>query len=162
MRLSLSNCVRNHNRDMTEISSEVMTELAGLVEILHREECSCVIGKGENVCMCRQRGVKDLYDLLQGSSGILSGALVADKVIGKGAAALMILGGITAVYGDVISEGAYKLLRDADVPVSYGEITPNIINRAGTGICPVEALCKDCDTAAACLPKIEDFIRSIA
>lgn len=35
---------------------------------------------------------------------------------------------------------------------------PVIINRAGTGICPVEKLCENCTTAADCLPLINDFV----
>ena len=47
-----------------------------------------------------QRGVADLYDLLTREPEFLKGALIADKVVGKGAAALMILGGIKELYTD--------------------------------------------------------------
>jgi iron complex outermembrane receptor protein len=39
---------------------------------------------------------------------MLDGASIADKVIGKGAAALMIAGCIKEVYADVISEAAME------------------------------------------------------
>ena len=132
--------------------------IAELADLLHREECSCVVWRESDVCICRRRGVIDLYTLLTVSPGRMRGALVADKVVGKGAAALMSAGGVAELYADVISIPALDLLRRAGIAVSYGECVPNIINRAGTGICPVEALCTDCTTADECLPLIEKFI----
>ena len=70
----------------------------------------------------------------------------------------MILGGVKAVYADVISRPALELLSTADVSVDYGECVCNIINRAGTGICPVETLCLDSRSSEECLPLIEKFI----
>ncbi|MDE5878005.1 MAG: DUF1893 domain-containing protein [Muribaculaceae bacterium] len=132
-----------------------MIELAG---ILHKEGCSCVICKDGRISIFRQRGVKDLLYLLESESDRLQGAMIADKVVGKGAAALMSLGGVASVYTDVISGPALELLEKAHIPVSYGIAVPNIINRAGTGVCPVEALCMDCESAAECLPRIENFV----
>ena len=111
--------------------------MSDIIETLHREGCSCVIARGDAVTLCRARGVADLLRLLTTSPGTLAGAIIADKVVGKGAAALMILGGVSAVYG---------------------RLTDNIINRAATGICPVESLCAPCRTAGECLPLIMKFV----
>ncbi|MDE6681443.1 MAG: DUF1893 domain-containing protein [Muribaculaceae bacterium] len=129
-----------------------------LTDILHAEGCSCVICKDGKISLFRQRGVKDLLHLLKSTPDELHGAVIADKVVGKGAAALMILGGVVSVYADVISRPALELLNSTGIPVSYGVVVPNIINRAGTGICPVETLCMECNSAAECLPLIENFI----
>lgn len=133
-------------------------EINQLVEILHRDKCSCVIANGNEITLYHRRGVADLLYLLHNEPDKLNGAMIADKVIGKGAAALMILGGISQAYADVISRPALKLLEQAAVPVSYDTAVPNIINRRGTGICPVEELCTPCTTAADCLPLIEKFV----
>ena len=125
---------------------------------LHVGDCSCVIGNGGALTVCHERGVKDLYRLLKESPDVLSGAFVADKIVGKGAAALMVLGGVAEVYTDVISRPAIELFVKEGVRVAYGECVPNIINRAGDGICPVETLCEPCGSAAECLPLIENFI----
>ncbi|MDE5796740.1 MAG: DUF1893 domain-containing protein [Muribaculaceae bacterium] len=129
-----------------------------LTDILHKEDCSCVICKDSRISMFRQRGVKDLLYLLKSESGILQGAMIADKVVGKGAAAIMTLGGVASVYADIISIPALELLEKAHIPVTYGIVVPNIINRAGTGICPIETLCIDCKSAVECLPRIENFV----
>ena len=132
------------------------------IEMLHREGCSCVITDGIEFRMFHQRGVKDLYDILSTQPELLRGAFIADKVVGKGAAALMILGGIDSLYTDTISEAALELLDHYGIEVSFDKLVPHIINRAGTGVCPVESLCKECNTAEECLPLIKNFIEQLA
>lgn len=126
--------------------------------ILEREQCSCVISNGDNTTICRGRGVSDLFRLLKTQPEILRGASLADKVVGKGAAALMILGGVREVYASTMSKPAMALLESAATQVSFGKLVDNIINRTGTDICPVEKLCSDCTSAEECLPLIENFI----
>ncbi|MDE7408168.1 MAG: DUF1893 domain-containing protein [Muribaculaceae bacterium] len=133
-----------------------------VIEHLHRGGYSCVImGAGGEVTVCHERGVKDLFRLLTESPETLSGAMVADKVVGKGAAALMIVGGVAELYTDVISNSALDMLERYGVKVGYGKCVPNIINRAGTDICPVEKLCSSCVTADECIPLISKFISEI-
>jgi hypothetical protein len=132
------------------------------IEMLHREGCSCVITDGIVFRMFHQRGVKDLYDILSTQPELLRGAFIADKVVGKGAAALMIIGGIDSLYTDTISVAAQELFSCYKVEVKYDKLVPHIINRAGTGVCPVESLCKECNTAEECLPLIKNFIEQLA
>ncbi len=122
---------------------------------------SCVIFNNGHTTVCHSRGVKDLYRLLTEYPDTLRGAFVADKVIGKGAAALMILGGVAEAYTPLISRPALELFNKAGIAVEYGECVPNIINRTRTGICPVEKLCADCQDAESCLPLIKNFISTL-
>lgn len=132
---------------------------AGAIGRLHSQGLSCVIVSPDgSVTECRGRGVSDLYRILTESPSVLRGAFVADKIIGKGAAALLVAGCVAEVWTDVISRPALGLLRSADVTVGYTDEVPAIINRAGTGICPVESLCASCSTAAECLPLIGGFL----
>lgn len=129
-----------------------------LIDLLHAEACSCVIANGTAVRIFRERGVKDLYRLLTEEPELLDGAFVADKVVGKGAAALMLLGGVGELYADVISRPALELLAGSSVRVRYALEVPYIVNRTRTGQCPVETLCRDCTTAAEALPLIRGFL----
>ncbi len=138
-----------------------MSKIDELIEILHTKACSCVVRNGEKTLEFYGRGVVDLYDTLELAPDILRGALIADKVVGKGAAALMILGGVAEVYADVMSKPAASLLENAGVKFSYADPVEGIINRAGDGPCPVEALTADCTTAAECFPIISDFIQAM-
>ena len=65
-----------------------------LINLLYTGGYSCTIANGGKIRTFTQRGVADLYDLLTQEPEFLKGAPLAGKVAGKGAAALMILGGI--------------------------------------------------------------------
>lgn len=129
-----------------------------LIDVLFAEKCSCVIRNAGEVRTFYDRGIKDLFRLLKEEPAFLDGAFVADKVVGKGAAALMILGGVKEVFANVISRPALALLNADGVKTEYGQAVEHIVNRTQTGICPVEQLCSGCATAEGCLPLIGQFI----
>ena len=131
------------------------------IETLHATHCSCVIANGSRLEQFHERGVKDLHHLLHNDKALLDGAFIADKVVGKGAAALMIAGGVKEVYADVMSRAALSLFQSHGLEVEYGLLVDNIINRAGTDICPVEKLCAQCLTTEECLPLIDDFVSKL-
>lgn len=128
------------------------------IDLLFTERCSCVVRNGDTIRIFRERGVRDLWRLLHEEPELPDGAFVADKVVGKGAAALMAAGRVRELFADVVSHAALELLNGAGIPVSYTVAVPHIINRAGDGICPVERLCAGARTAAECLPLIEGFL----
>ncbi|WP_273372963.1 DUF1893 domain-containing protein [Alistipes megaguti] len=129
------------------------------IERLYAEGCSCVVRNGGTMRSFHQRGVSDLWRLLHEEPELLRGAFVADKVVGKGAAALMAVGEVRRLYARTVSRPALELLAAAGIPVEYETVAEHIINRAGTGICPVEQLCADARTPEECLPRIGEFIR---
>lgn len=132
-----------------------------LVDILHAEQLSLAVETSDGTCKrYRSHGVSDLYRLLTAEPAILNRASVADKVVGKGAAALMALGNVSEVWADTISRSALAVLRQAGIQVEYATLVPYIINRRGDGICPVERLCADCSSPIECLPLIAEFLSS--
>ncbi len=130
-----------------------------LIETLHRGNYSLVIYNG-TIHTYNGRGVSDLYHIYTSDPQMLKGSALADKVVGKGAAALMVLGKVSQVHADIISKPAFSLLKSNGIAVTYTTLTDNIINRHGTGICPVESLCLDCKTAQECIQKISSFLKS--
>ncbi len=135
--------------------------LDGLARQLREEGCSCVIRQGDEIRSFHERGVRNLYELLEHDPAFLKGASVADKVVGKGAAALMVLGGVREVYAGVISTSAVELLRRSGVRLLLGQEVPYIINRAGTGRCPVESLCLDAESPEQCFERIGTFLQTM-
>ena len=75
-----------------------------LTDILHDGGHSLVVAN-RDIRTFDGRGVSDLFRLLEKDSGFLYGASVADKVVGKAAAALMALAKIKEMYAEVIGEG---------------------------------------------------------
>lgn len=133
-----------------------------LIEILHSSACSCVVRNKGRVERYYNRGVKDLYTLYTADSQLLSGADVADKVVGRAAAALMILGGVRRVYADTISQLALELFAQNNVEISYNQVVPHIINRAKTDLCPLERATKDLESLEEIFAAIEAFVSSLA
>lgn len=132
-------------------------ERQNLLDNLFAEKCSCVIRQANEVRVFHERGVKDLYRLLREEPDFLKDSFIADKVVGKAAAALIILGGVKEVFANVISQQAYKLLSQSHIQTEYRLMVPHIINRSQTDWCPLERRCTAALTAEACLPIIDDF-----
>ncbi len=103
-----------------------------------------------------QHGVNDLYDLQQ--TTVLRGAAVADKMVGKGAATLMIAGGVKRVATDSISRDAIDMLRTAGVEVLYHEVLDYIPNHDHTNECPIERSLHGITDPAACLPIVQGMV----
>jgi len=92
----------------------------------------------------------------------LRGADVADKIVGKAAAALFVLGGAVSVHADVMCESAAELLSAYGIPNSADAIVPAIINRKGTGLCPMEAAVLDLDDLQAMVAAIERTLAALS
>jgi len=132
-----------------------------LIKILHEGNYSCVVENYDETHTFTQRGVADLYDMVKNKPGFLKNARIADKIIGKGAAALMILGEVKEIYADVISLSALILIREAGVKVDYDRVVAFIQNRDKTDWCPLEKICYEETSAKAILPLIEEFINNM-
>lgn len=134
--------------------------MKALIELLHSKGCSCVIRNAEQERCYYQRGIKDLYTLYTTDLEFLHGASVADKVVGRAAAALMILGGVKRLYTDTISELALEILSTSQIEVTYAQVVPHIINRTKTGLCPLESITKGIVSLDQILKAIEEFVAS--
>lgn len=129
-----------------------------LIEILDKGGYSCVMAQGDRIRTFTRRGVADLYNLLQEDPAFMKGASVADKVIGKAAATLMVLGQVKDVHVHTISQPALRLLQEAGIPVSYDEAVHHIINCDHTGWCPLEQASRDLRSPEEIYPVIQNFI----
>ncbi len=129
-----------------------------LIDILHSEGLTLVVKSGDGtIHRFTQRGVKDLLTLVTTAPEVLHSAIIADKAVGKAAAACMVQGGVKQVWADVMSEPAMTLLRAYRVEAECGALVDHIINRAGTDWCPMERLSREIDDPATIIQKIQDF-----
>lgn len=132
-----------------------------LIDILHSEGLTLVVKSDDGkIFRFTQRGVKDLLTLVTENPQVLQGALIADKAVGKAAAACMAIGGVRQVHADVMSEPALDLLHTHGIEAQYGQLVDHIINRTGTDWCPMEKLSRDVDDPALIIQKIKDFFKS--
>jgi len=105
-------------------------------------EYNCVVVKGRKIiCAENCRGISLIMKLLKENK--LKNTFVADDIIGKAAAVIFTAGGVTACWGKIMSRPAFEWLQSHGVEVSYSTLTENIINREGTGLCPMESAVLD-------------------
>lgn len=128
-----------------------------LIDLLRNGNHSLVIHR-DTTSVYDTRGIATLLQIIDKDSNELSGATVVDKVVGKAAAALMIVGGVSELHALLISQGALSLLATSDIRVSYDTLTDHIINRTNTGWCPMEMAFRDCITAEECITEIRNLI----
>ena len=114
---------------------------------------TCVVMKDEQVYTSMERGVKPLLMWLD--EGIdLRDFVAADKVIGNGAAMLYALLGVKEIYTPVISKAAKGTLDAHGISLDFDVCVDEIVNRAGTGPCPMEDAVKGIDNPKEALRAI--------
>ncbi len=116
--------------------------------------------RGDDLTVSREKGIKPLLKLTQGDD--LRNASAADRIVGKAAAMLYALTGVEAVFAQVLSEQGRTVLKRYGIVYEYGTLTENIINRAGTGLCPMEEAVKDIDDLKEALAAIKAKVAALA
>ena len=128
-----------------------------LLAILDEGSYSLVVYNNDSVSTYSARGVQDLLYLTAEEPERLHGAVVADKMIGKAAAALMVIGGVKEVNTHLICTPARELLESAGICLDAEEEIPMIMNRNKTGQCPIDSQLNDAQTAEECV----DILRNL-
>lgn len=107
--------------------------------LVDEKVCSLAVFRdGEVIKTAAGRGVSPLLNLFDAFPETLRGAAVADQIIGKAAAMILVAAGAAAVYGAVMSEAGRDCLRAHGIPTACAVLTPHILNRQGDGLCPIE------------------------
>lgn len=116
---------------MTEITQKA-------IQLLNSGDYTCVAIKGEEIYTSVEHGIKPILMPLNQGLTIFEKADVADRIIGKSAALLLVLAKISSLYAKVLSEPAKAILDQYHIPVTYDELVPYVINRDKTDMCPME------------------------
>lgn len=123
--------------------------------------CTYAIAKGEKLFSGKERGIRPLLELI-GSGEDVRGAVAADKIVGKAAALLYAYMSIQELYAGVLSESGLAVLREYGIAVQFGALAERIINRAGTGICPMEETVENIADPAAALAALQKRAAELA
>ena len=97
----------------------------------------CLV-RGEEILVRNERGIAPMMALLDDGYE-LAGFTAADRVVGKAAAMLFVKGKIKELYAETISASAAAFLQMHCIPFTFGKMTERIVNRTGTGYCPMES-----------------------
>lgn len=137
-----------------------MTDIERAKQILISEGCTCAVCKDNNIHISQKRGVAPLMELLDGGADI-RGYSAADKAVGKAAAMLFVLLGISEIYAVVMSRGAKAVFDEHGIKYSCGEEVEYIVNRQKNGMCPMERAVRDIDDPAEAPKKIKETIEKL-
>lgn len=129
-------------------------------ELLKSNGFTCVLCRDECTVTSTERGIKPLMGLLDGGKSF-DGFSAADKIVGRAAAFLYVLLGVREVYAQVLSENAAVIFEKYGIGFSYGVLTEEIINRKGTGLCPMELTVKDISEPEKALEMLKKKLQSM-
>ena len=122
--------------------------------------CTCAFCGGETLYRSVERGVKPLLRYLDDGTDLM-GYSAADKAVGRAAAMLYCLLGVRRVYGRVMSVGAVKILRSQGIETGWGTLAESILNRAKTGLCPMETALQGVEEPEEGLPIIRATLKTL-
>lgn len=124
-------------------------------------EITLAVEKNGRVYISGLRGIKPVLNFID-EGNILNGASVADRIIGKASAMLLVKAGIKELYAEVLSESGEAILKKYNIPYSYGSKVEYIVNRTNTGMCPMEMTVKDIDDLNEAEVALRNKVRELA
>lgn len=114
-------------------------------ELLNQSDCTCVAVKEDKVYKSNLKGIMPIISKLKEDPQFFNGADVADEVIGRAAAMLLIYGKVRSIYTPLISDHAINILEKYHIYYEYEKKVPYILNRNKDGMCPMEQTVIDVD-----------------
>lgn len=128
-----------------------------MLEMLNKQGLSLLVFKDDSLTTHTNRGIADLLSLVATHPERLEGAIVADKVIGKAAAALMATGGVVEVHTNIICTPARKLLEGEGIKVFASKEVPKILNRDKSATCPMDSRLEGIETIQECVQILQNI-----
>ena len=125
------------NTVIEDLSAPGMTDVRRARLLLERDGHTCVLCRGDKVYADDRAGIAPMMGFI-GAGVDLRGFSAADRIVGRAAALLFVLAGVREVYSAVMSKGGAEVLEAHGIAHSCTTLTERIINRTGTGICPME------------------------
>jgi uncharacterized membrane protein len=128
-------------------------------DVIREKKFDCVVKTADGRRFeLKGDGVKPLLEIPDGD---LKDAKVYDKIVGKAVAAVCVHGGVRKVYGKVMSRAAAEYLKRYNIPRSYDILVEYIKNRAGDGVCPIEAAVAAADDPAEGLRAVQTAVSAL-
>ncbi len=133
-----------------------------LKHLIEMDDCSVAVKLQNNEVIKRVgKSVRPLYDIYLNFKNEMDSAHVADRIVGKAAACLLVDAKVKNVYTFLLSRSAKQLLESNGIEVECVTLCEYIENRHGTDLCPMEKLIVDIDDIADCIEKIDWFTKNV-
>ncbi len=129
-----------------------------MLDMLNEQGLSLLVYNHGELTTHANRGIQDLLQLISEQPERLNGAVAADKVIGKSAAAIMIVGGVKEVHTNLICTPARELFEKEGILVFATEEVPMILNRDKSGMCPMDTQIANIESIDECVAVLRGII----
>lgn len=126
-----------------------------MLDMLNEQGLSLLVFNHGELTTHANRGVQDLLQLISEQPERLQGAVVADKIIGKAAAAIMATGGVREVHTNIICAPAKKLFEQQGILIFATEEVPMILNRDRSSMCPIDTQIADIESIEECVAVLQ-------
>src|SRR5450756_2641988 len=143
----------------------LMTESEYLLQAAVRagDATLCAADGGELVYRLTGRGVSALLTAVDEERVISHGPLDwGDKLVGRAAALLFTLVHPRSVFALTMSTGAQDVLRAAGIPFTCDTVSLDVLNRAGTEPCPMEAAVAGISEPLVALETLKQVSRTLS
>ena len=126
-----------------------------MLEMLNQQSLSLLVYNDSVLTTHDNRGIQDLLRLISEQPERLNGAIVADKLVGKAAAAIMAVGGVKEIHTNLICTPARELLEQEHIRVVATEEVPQILNRDHSAMCPIDAQIVNVQSKEECVALLQ-------
>lgn len=127
---------------------------------LKEDKVSLVIVKDLHLLFeTKAEGIHGLIRAIEELKNNLTGASVADIIVGKAAAFLCAYANITSVYAITMSEKGLEVLRKHGLSHNFETLVPTILSRDKSCKCPLEKLVEDVTETEEAYGRIKEFVR---
>lgn len=139
-----------------------MRDLELAKKILKKKDLSLVIVKqGKPLFESSSSGIKGLLRAIEELRDSLRDSSVADKVVGRAAALLLIYSHVKEVYAATLSNEGLRVLSQYDVPVEHEGLVSMILDREGKNICPFEEFSLTINSIDETYEKLKAFTENL-
>jgi hypothetical protein len=145
--------------DIKDILEKNIAEAKQMLQ--DQKACFVFLKEGEPPQISTESGVRPLMIRLRDDLSAFEKGVIADKVFGRAAALLAVLGKTSAVYGEVMSQAGVQILEMYHIPYQYGTLVPFIQNRKYTGKCPLEETVWEIEDPKQAFPRLEQKIQQL-
>jgi len=108
---------------------------------LDQKNLSLVVTKKDRVLFeTESHGISGLLKAIKQLQYNMAGSSVADRIVGRAGALLLVYSGVVAVFAVTASDGGIEVLRNNHVFHEFGRQVPRILDSKKVDICPFERL----------------------
>ncbi|MDP6641294.1 MAG: DUF1893 domain-containing protein [Nitrososphaerales archaeon] len=137
-----------------------MNDLDLAMNRLNQNNLSMVfVRKGKIIFESNTNGLSPFIQSINKHFQDIKESTLADKVVGKAAALLVIYAKINSVFASILSLEAAKILEHNRIPYKYDKMVDRIVNRQGTDLCPFEKKVLATSNPTEAFQCIEEMIR---